>query len=42
VNDAKLLRVFVSRLRKKIEDSTGEPKFLLTEPFVGYRLKIPK
>jgi two-component system, OmpR family, KDP operon response regulator KdpE len=41
-SEAKLLTVFVCRLRKKIEDSTGEPKFLLTEPFAGYRLKIPK
>jgi two-component system, OmpR family, KDP operon response regulator KdpE len=42
VNEAKLLRVFINRLRKKIEGSAGEPKFLLTEPFVGYRLEIPK
>jgi len=41
-NKHKCLRVFISRLRKKIEDSPGEPRFLLTDPFVGYRLQIPE
>jgi two-component system, OmpR family, KDP operon response regulator KdpE len=35
------LRVFVNRLRKKIEASPSEPKYLLTEPWVGYRLELP-
>jgi two-component system, OmpR family, KDP operon response regulator KdpE len=39
VDERKYLRVFVNRLRKKIEASPREPKFLLTEPFVGYRLQ---
>lgn len=42
VDERKYLRVFVNRLRKKIEASPREPKFLLTEPFVGYRLQTPE
>jgi two-component system KDP operon response regulator KdpE len=36
------LRVFVNRLRKKIEASPSSPKFLMTEPWVGYRLELPE
>jgi two-component system KDP operon response regulator KdpE len=35
------LRVFVNQLRKKIEVKPSEPAFLLTEPWVGYRLHLP-
>jgi two-component system KDP operon response regulator KdpE len=42
VDERKYLRVFINRLRKKIEASPREPKFLLTEPFVGYRLRTPE
>jgi len=42
VDERKYLRVFVNRLRKKIESSPRDPKFLLTEPFVGYRLQTPE
>ena len=35
------LRVFVNQLRKKIEPKPSEPTFLLTEPWVGYRLQLP-
>jgi two-component system, OmpR family, KDP operon response regulator KdpE len=35
------LRVFVNQLRKKIEKSPSSPVFLLTEPWVGYRLQLP-
>jgi two-component system KDP operon response regulator KdpE len=34
------LRVFVNRLRKKIEPSPKRPTYLLTEPWVGYRLVL--
>jgi two-component system KDP operon response regulator KdpE len=34
------LRVFVNRLRKKIEAIPSSPKYLLTEPWVGYRLEL--
>lgn len=36
------LRVFVNQLRKKIEPKPGAPRFLLTEPWVGYRLALPE
>ena len=31
------LRVFVGQLRKKIEPTPSTPRYLLTEPWVGYR-----
>jgi two-component system, OmpR family, KDP operon response regulator KdpE len=31
------LRVFINQLRKKIEVDPAEPRYLLTEPWVGYR-----
>lgn len=36
------LRVFVNQLRKKIEPNPSNPQYLLTEPWVGYRLCLPK
>jgi two-component system KDP operon response regulator KdpE len=35
-----ILRVHVAQLRKKIEENSSIPKILITEPGVGYRLKI--
>ncbi len=32
------LRVFIGRLRRKIEDNPDDPKLLVTERGVGYRL----
>ena len=32
------VHVFVSQLRRKIEDDPARPRYLLTEPGVGYRL----
>jgi two-component system, OmpR family, KDP operon response regulator KdpE len=34
------LRVFVNQLRKKIEANPSTPTYLLTEPWVGYRLQL--
>jgi two-component system, OmpR family, KDP operon response regulator KdpE len=34
-------RVFVNQLRKKIEAKPSTPTYLLTEPWVGYRLYLP-
>ncbi|QSV46051.1 response regulator [Geobacter benzoatilyticus] len=34
-----VLRVTISNLRKKIERDPSRPKFIITEPGVGYRLK---
>jgi two-component system, OmpR family, KDP operon response regulator KdpE len=35
------LRSYVKALRKKIEENPAQPKYLLTEPWVGYRLCDP-
>ncbi|MEO8797890.1 MAG: response regulator [Polyangiaceae bacterium] len=34
------LRVYMTQLRHKLEKNPARPKFLLTEPGVGYRLKL--
>ena len=39
-NQVEYLRVFVNQLRKKIESDPSRPRHLLTEPWVGYRLKV--
>jgi len=33
------LRVFIGQLRKKIETNAAEPRYLLTERWVGYRFE---
>jgi two-component system KDP operon response regulator KdpE len=35
------LRVFVNQLRKKIEPQPSKPRYIITEPWVGYRFQIP-
>jgi len=35
------LRAYVKMLRKKIEDDPAQPKYILTEPWVGYRFQNP-
>ncbi len=37
---AQYLRIYISQLRKKIERDPNQPKFILTEPGVGYRLAV--
>jgi two-component system KDP operon response regulator KdpE len=34
------LRVFITNLRKKLEADPSEPRLIVTEPGVGYRLKL--
>jgi two-component system, OmpR family, KDP operon response regulator KdpE len=41
VEDAQTLRVHVSHLRKKIETTPGGPRYIITEPGVGFRLAAP-
>jgi two-component system KDP operon response regulator KdpE len=41
-DDVDYLRVAVNQLRKKIERNPGEPEFLVTEPWVGYRLALAR
>lgn len=40
-DEVEYLRVFMNQLRKKIEKNPSNPKYLLTEPWVGYRLHLP-
>ncbi len=37
--EAHLLRVTMSNLRRKIEPNPAQPRYILTEPGVGYRLR---
>lgn len=37
VEQTEYLRVFIGQLRKKIEVDPTEPRYILTEPWVGYR-----
>jgi two-component system KDP operon response regulator KdpE len=37
-SDVQYLRVYAGELRKKLEADSAQPRFLLTEPGVGYRL----
>jgi two-component system, OmpR family, KDP operon response regulator KdpE len=39
VEQPEYLRVFVGHLRKKIEAEEGPPKYIQTEPWVGYRFE---
>jgi two-component system KDP operon response regulator KdpE len=41
-DETEYLRVFINHLRKKIEPSPAQPKYILTEPWVGYRFAIPE
>jgi two-component system KDP operon response regulator KdpE len=36
-DEVEYLRVFVNQLRRKIEPDPAHPRYLLTEPWVGYR-----
>ena len=41
-DEVEYLRVFVNQLRKKIEKDPSKPRYLITEPWVGYRFQIEK
>jgi two-component system KDP operon response regulator KdpE len=40
--EVEYLRVVVNQLRKKIEPVPSKPRYLLTEPWVGYRFAMPE
>jgi two-component system KDP operon response regulator KdpE len=40
-DEVEYLRVFINHLRKKIEPDPSKPRYLLTEPWVGYRFSLP-
>jgi len=37
VEQTEYLRVFIGQLRKKIENDSASPRYILTEPWIGYR-----
>ncbi len=39
-DETQYLRVYMAQLRKKLELDPAQPKYLMTEPGVGYRLKV--
>lgn len=39
-NQVEYLHVFANQLRKKIEPDPGKPRYLITEPRVGYRFRM--
>jgi two-component system, OmpR family, KDP operon response regulator KdpE len=39
--EAEYLRVYINRLRQKLEPDPANPRYLLTEPGVGYRFVAP-
>jgi two-component system, OmpR family, KDP operon response regulator KdpE len=39
VEQPEYLRVFIGHLRKKLEPEDGAPRYILTEPWVGYRFE---
>ncbi|MGB8647813.1 MAG: response regulator [Anaerolineae bacterium] len=38
--EAHYVRVYVGQLRQKLESNPARPRYILTEPGVGYRLKV--
>jgi len=40
--EAEYLRVYINRLRQKLESDPANPRYLLTEPGVGYRFAAPR
>lgn len=41
VDQPQVLRVNISNLRQKIEEDASRPRYIITEPGVGYRLDVP-
>ena len=41
-DELEYLRVFMNRLRKKIEPDSSKPQFLMTDAWAGYRFHLPQ
>jgi DNA-binding response OmpR family regulator len=41
-DESEVLRVYVRRLRQKIEDNASSPRYVLTRPGVGYTMPSPR
>jgi len=42
LDQAQYLRVFIGQLRKKLETDPTRPRFILTDPGVGYRFCVER
>jgi two-component system KDP operon response regulator KdpE len=40
-DEVEYLRVFISQLRKKVEADPARPRYIVTEPWIGYRFVLP-
>jgi two-component system, OmpR family, KDP operon response regulator KdpE len=40
-NEVEYLHVVVNQLRKRIEPDPSSPRYILTEPWFGYRMRLP-
>jgi two-component system KDP operon response regulator KdpE len=40
--ETEYLRVFINQLRKKIEPDPRNPRYICTDPWVGYRFEFPR
>jgi len=40
VEDSHYLRIYMAQLRRKLEADTTQPRYLITEPGIGYRLAL--
>ncbi len=41
-DEPEYLRVFINQVRKKIEKEPAKPRFIMTEPWVGYKFVAPE
>jgi two-component system KDP operon response regulator KdpE len=39
-DDSRALRVYIGTLRRKLEPEPSRPKYIVTEPSIGYRLVV--
>jgi two-component system KDP operon response regulator KdpE len=39
-DDTTYLRVYIGQIREKIEESASSPRFIITEPGIGYRMEV--
>lgn len=40
-NEREYLRTYVNQLRRKLEENPAQPRYILTENYVGYRFALP-
>jgi two-component system, OmpR family, KDP operon response regulator KdpE len=40
MHETHYLRVYIGQLRQKLEPDPAQPRYILTEPGVGYRLRM--